>query len=417
MGVYQGVHCFSNQDYTPMTKLTAKKCESATREKDGSKLFDGKGLFLELHKNGSKYWRYKYRIGGREKLLSLGVYPEVLLAEARDKHREAHKLVSEGIDPAQAKEEDKRQKELDATNTFEVVAREWHNMKKSDWSETNANTVISRLEKDVFPVIGKTPIKNITHKMLLDLALTLKERGAHELAKRIIQMSKHIFQYAILTGRAEKNIAIDLKGLVKPKQKGHFAAIETKDFPQFIKDLSYHRPRLKNETYLAVNFMMLTFVRTSEMIKAEWSEFDFEDNTWLIPAKRMKMNRDHLVPLSRQSVKTLQELRCIHEHPKFVFPSRTNRNNHMSNNTVLMALRRMGYGGKMTGHGFRSLAMSTIMEKLGYRHEVPDAQLAHAKRGDVARAYDRAKFLDERVCMMQEWADYIDGLRGKSDLS
>lgn len=391
-----------------MSKLTAKRCDSANRDKDGAKLFDGRGLYLELHKNGSKYWRYKYRIGGKEKLLSLGVYPEVALAEARDKHRDAHKQVSEGIDPQATKQEAKLQKEQEAANTFEVIAREWHAHKKSEWSETNTKIVIDRLEKDIFPVIGDVPIKNITHKILLDLANTVKERGAHELAKRIIQMAKHVFQYAIITGRAEKNIAEDLKGLIKPKSKGHFASIEANELPQFIKDLRGHKAKLKHETYLAVNFMMLTFVRTGEMIKAEWKEFDFDEKVWLIPGKRMKMGKDHLVPLSHQAIEVLQELRELHNHPHYVFPSRTNRHNHMSNNTILMALRRMGYGGKMTGHGFRSLAMSAIMEKLGYRHEVPDAQLAHAKRGDVARAYDRAKFLDERTRMMQDWADYLD---------
>jgi len=266
------------------------------------------------------------------------------------------------------------------------------------------------LEKDVFPIIGKYPIKLITHKMLLDLAHSVKERGANELAKRIIQMSVHIFRYAIVTGRADKNIAEDLKGMVKSEPKSHFAAIESKELPEFISDLRNHKAKLNRQTYLAVNFMMLTFVRTSEMIKAEWSEFDFENKIWLIPAKRMKMNKDHIVPLSRQSIKILEELREIHHHPKYVFPSRINRDNHMSNNTVLMAIKRMGYEGRMTGHGFRALAMSTIMEKLGYRHEVPDAQLAHAKKGDVARAYDRAKFLEERTVMMQKWADYLDNI-------
>ena len=391
-----------------MSKLTAKKCETAKRDKDGAKLFDGQGLYLELHKNGSKYWRYKYRIGGKEKLLSLGVYPEVPLVEAREKHKAAHKLVSNGTDPQQAKREERLVKEQEATNTFEIIAREWFDMKKAEWSEANAIQTIKRLEKDVFPIIGKYPIKSITHKMLLDLANSVKERGAHELSKRIIQMSKHIFQFAIITGRADYNIANDLKGVIKPKPKGHFAAIEASELPQFISDLRNHRAHLKRETYLAVNFMMLTFVRTGEMIKAEWKEFDFNEKIWLIPGKRMKMGKDHIVPLSRQAIEILEELRQLHNHPHFVFPSRTNRNNHMSNNTVLMAIKRMGYAGKMTGHGFRSLAMSTIMEKLGYRHEVPDAQLAHAKRGDVARAYDRAKFLDERVRMMQDWADYID---------
>ncbi len=388
--------------------LTAIVCNNSKPKDRQYKLSDERGLFLCIMPTGGKLWRYKYRIDGKEKTLSLGSYPEIPLAEAREKHRKAHKQVFEGIDPQAVKQEKKRARKEESSNTFEVIAREWYEMKKSEWSDINAKTVIGRLEKDVFPEIGKTPIKLITHKMLLDLAASAKERGAHELAKRIIQMSRHIFQYAIITGRADKNIAEDLRGMVKAKPKGHFAAIEANELPQFISDLRNHKARLKHETYLAVNFMMLTFVRTGEMIKAEWNEFDFDEKIWLIPARRMKMDKDHLVPLSNQAIDILIELRELHNHPLYVFPSRTNRNNHMSNNTILMALRRMGYGGKMTGHGFRSLAMSAIMEKLGYRHEVPDAQLAHAKRGDVARAYDRAKFLDERTRMMQDWADFID---------
>lgn len=406
-----------NENIPPAMKLTAKKCDAATREKDGAKIFDGKGLFLELHKNGSKYWRYKYRISGKEKLLSLGVYPEISLQEAREMHREAHKLVSKGIDPQAVKEEEKRIREQEAANTYEAIAREWYEMKKQEWSDVNATTVLRRLEKDIFPEIGKIPIKLITHKMLLDLAQSIKERGAHELAKRVIQMNKHIYQYAIITGRADKNIADDLTGLIKSQPKSHYAAIEAKDLPKFVYDLKDHKAKLNRQTYLAVHFMMLTFVRTGEMIKAEWSEFDFGEKLWLIPAKRMKMNKEHLVPLSSQAIEILEELRELHNHPTYVFPSRNSRNNHMSNNTILMALRRMGYGGIMTGHGFRSLAMSAIMEKLGYRHEVPDRQLAHSKRGDVNKAYDRAMFLGERIEMMQEWADYIDAIAGNNVLN
>lgn len=406
-----------NENIPPAMKLTAKKCDAVTREKDGAKIFDGKGLFLELHRNGSKYWRYKYRISGKEKLLSLGVYPEISLQEAREIHREAHKLVSKGIDPQAVKEEEKRIREQEAANTYEAIAREWYEMKRQEWSDVNATTVLRRLEKDVFPEIGKIPIKLITHKMLLDLAQSIKERGAQELAKRIIQMNKHIYQYAIITGRADKNIADDLTGLIKSQPKGHYAAIEAKDLPKFVYDLKNHKAKLNRQTYLSVHFMMLTFVRTGEMIKAEWSEFDFVEKLWLIPAKRMKMNKEHLVPLSSQAIEILEQLRELHNHPTYVFPSRNSRNNHMSNNTILMALRRMGYGGIMTGHGFRSLAMSTIMEKLGYRHEVPDRQLAHSKRGDVNKAYDRAMFLDERIEMMQEWADYIDAIAGNNVLN
>ncbi|PCI52964.1 MAG: integrase [Alphaproteobacteria bacterium] len=391
-------------------KLNNIICNNAKPKEKSYKLFDGQGLYIEIMPTGGKLWRLKYRYGGKEKRISLGAYPEISIMDAREKKDGARKLLSEGFDPSVERKDKKARIIEDNDNTFEKIAREWHALKLSDWSEANAKNVLTRLEKDVFPIIGKRPIKNITHKMLLDLANKVKERGAHELAKRIIQTSVHIFQFAVITGRADKNIAADLKGMIKPKPKTHFAAIEAKELPQFMRDLREHKIQLNRQTYMAVHFMMLTFVRTGEMIKAEWDEFDFDEKVWIIPAHRMKMNRDHMVPLSKQAIEILEQLRELHNHPVYVFPSRTNRNNHMSNNTILMALDRMGYRGKMTGHGFRSLAMSTIMERLGYRKEVPDAQLAHAKKGDVARAYERAQYLEERTKMMQEWADYIEGL-------
>lgn len=397
-------------------KLTAKACEAAKPKDKAYKLFDGGGLYLEVKPPNSKLWRLKYRYLGKEKKLCIGEYPIITLAEARNHRDEAKKLLANGHDPSAVKQEIKQEKIQEQANTFEAIAREWHKHKSHEWSEVNAQTVIDRLERDVFPGIGKYPIKIITHKMLLDLAQSVKERGAHELAKRIIQMSVHIYRYAIVTGRADKNIAEDLKGMVKAKPKSHFAAIEAKDLPEFISDLRGHKAKLNRQTYLAVNFMMLTFVRTGEMIGAKWDEFDIEEKQWLVPAARMKMDKEHIVPLSRQAIEILQELRELHNHPVYVFPSRGDRNKTMSNNTILMALDRMGYRGKMTGHGFRALAMSTIMEKLRYRHEVPDAQLAHAKRGDVARAYDRANFLPERIEMMQEWADYLDNIAQGSNV-
>lgn len=391
-------------------KLNDQKCRTAKPKDKAYKLSDGGGLYLEVTTKGGKLWRMKYRYLNKEKKLSIGEYPAITLADARERREEAKRLLANGLDPSSVKQQIKQERILENANTFEVIAREWHEHKKPEWSAVNAKTVLDRLERDVFPEIGKYPIRMITHKMLLDLANTLKQRGANELAKRMIQMCRHIYRYAIVTGRADQNIAEDLKGMIKPKPQGHYAAIEAKDLPQFITDLRNHKAKLNRQTYLAVNFMMLTFVRTSEMIQARWQEFDLNAKTWLIPASRMKMGKEHLVPLSRQAVAILEELRELHNHPVYVFPSRNTRNKTMSNNTVLMALDRMGYRGKMTGHGFRALAMSTIMEKLGYRHEVPDLQLAHAKRGDVARAYDRAKFLTERTKMMQEWADYLDGL-------
>lgn len=374
------------------------------------KMSDGGGLYLEVTPKGSKLWRLKYRFLGKQKKLSIGAYPIITLSEARNQRDEAKRILSQGLDPCAVKQELKQDALNEAANTFEVIAREWHGLKIHEWSKVNAETTLKRLEKDVFPIIGKYPIKTITHKMLLDMAQTVKKRGAHELAKRLIGMCRHIYQHAIITGYAENNIAEDLKGMIKSAPVKHYAAIEAKDIPKFMYDLETHRPRLKEQTYLAVKFMMLTFLRTSEMIGAKWDEFDFKEKIWLVPASRMKMTKEHFVPLSDQAIEILNQLRNLHGHPEYVFPSRNSHHNHMSNNTILMALKRMGYQGEMTGHGFRSLAMSTIMERLGYRLEVPDAQLAHAKKGDVARAYQRADFLLDRIKMMQDWADYLDDI-------
>ena len=353
-----------------MSKLTVKQIDAANREKDGAKLFDGKGLFLSLNKSGGKYWQYKYRHLGKEKLMSLGVYPEISLAEAREKHRIAHKLVSEGHDPMQLQKDAVDEKKQDQANTFEKIAREWLEYKKTEWSETNYKTVKQRLEKDVFPVIGIIPIKSLTHGSLIDLAKTIQERGANELAKRVIQMAKHIFQYAIIHEYAETNITEDLKGFIKTPQTKSYAAIDPKDLPKFLKDFEKHKSRMHRQSQIALELMMLTFVRTSELIKAEWGEFDLDHKIWAIPAKRMKMNNDHLVPLSDQAIALINELRELHRNNHWVFPSRTRSMNHMSNNTILMALDRMGYRGIMTGHGFRSLAMTTIMERLGYAYDM-----------------------------------------------
>lgn len=391
-------------------KLTEAKCKAIKPQSKAKKYFDGLGLYLEVVPSGSKYWRMKYRHLGTEKRLAFGVYPEVSLKEAREKREEARKLIADLKDPSYVKKQMVQKAKEEAGNTFEKVAREWHEHNIDGWKQEHAETILKRLEKDVFPTLGNVPIRDITPKMLLDLAKIIQQRGANELAKRVIQMSKHIFQYAIITGRAEINVAESLKGLIKPKPKQHFASIDYKELPEFLDTLYRNEARLMPLTLYAMKFMMLTFVRTGEMIKAEWSEFDFDERIWLIPAKRMKMNKDHIVPLSEQTVDLLKKIRAVHTNPKYVFPSRDNPNNHMSNGTILMALRRMGWAGKMTGHGFRSLAMSTAMEKLGYRFEVPDAQLAHSKKGDVQKAYDRAKFLDERTQLMTDWADYLDSL-------
>ena len=396
-----------------MNKLTEIQCKNAQPSEKTTKLFDGGSLYLEITPKGKKHWRLKYRSpDGKEKRASFGSYPLVSLKEAREKRDEAKKLLIEHKDPVREKRRKKEQAVAEMGNTFEKVALEWHHHHLGEWKEDHAKTIMNRLERDVFPIIGNLPIRELTHKNLLDMAKSIQARGANELAKRVIQMSRHIFQYAIITGRTDRNLAEDLKGLIKAKPKKHFASLDMKELPEFLGVLYANEARLMPLTHLAVQFLMLTFVRTGEMIKAEWDEFDFEAKTWLIPARRMKMKKDHLVPLSEQTLEVLRQVRDLHTNQKYVFPSRARPRNHMSNNTVLMALRRMGYAGEMTGHGFRSLAMSAIMEKLHYRFEVPDAQLAHAKRHSLGDAYDRAKFIPERIKMMQDWADYLDSVRG-----
>ena len=393
-----------------MNNLTEVQCKNAKPSYKPYKLFDGKGLYLEVTPKSSKLWRLKFHHLNKERRLAIGSYPETPLKLAREKRDEARRLIAENKDPVQEKRRKKEQAIAELGNTFEKVAREWHKLHESEWKPEHAQTVLNRLERDVFPIIGNRPIKALTHKNLLDLAKSIQERGANELARRVFQMSRHIFQYAIITGRTDKNLAEDLRGLIKTQPKKHFASLDIKELPTFLKALHSNQARLMPLTQLAVQFLMLTFVRTGEMIKAEWDEFDFDEKVWLIPARRMKMKKDHLVPLSEQALEILKTIRSLHTNQRYVFPSRDDPQNHMSSNTILMALRRMGYAKEMTGHGFRSLAMSAIMEKLLYRFEVPDAQLAHAKRHSLGEAYDRAKFIPERIKMMQDWADYLDSV-------
>lgn len=388
--------------------LTNKAVDNAKAQEKIYRKFDGHGLYLEVTPSGSRYWRMKYRFGGKEKRLALGVYPEVTLAEAREKRAAARKLLAAGIDPSVAKSERKYLTAMNAANTFEAVAREWHEHNLEKWTMGYAADILHRLEMDIFPEIGKRPIADISPLLMLDTLRKIEKRGAHEMARRAMQYCGQIFRYAIITGKAERNPTTDLKGGLKPVKHGHFAALEAKEIPEFLRALESNEARLFSQTRLAIRLLMLTFVRTGELIKAEWSEFDLDAGEWAIPAERMKMRRPHLVPLSRQAVVVLRELQKHSGNREYVFASVAKPTQHMSNNTILKAIERLGYKGRMTGHGFRALAMSTIKERLGYRHEVVDRQLAHAQQNKVDAAYDRAQFILERRQMMQEWADYLD---------
>ena len=388
-------------------------CKNAKPEAKPRKLADSGGLFLKVMPTGAKYWQWKYRLHGKEKLLSFGVYPEVTLGEAREKRDAARKLLAGGADPSIEKKHAQSLAKLNAENTFEALAREWYDIQKTRWVPRHAAYVLKRLQADVFPEIGAHPIKEISPPQLLAALRKIEQRGAYEIAHRALQVCGQVFRYAIVTGRDERDISADLKGALKPIKHGHFAAIDAKALPAFLEALSRNDARLYPRTIAAIKLLMLTFVRTSELINARWEELDLERGEWIIPAERMKMRQVHVVPLARQVVTILNELHAHTGQWGHVFPNQVEPRKSMSNNTVLKALERLGYKGEMTGHGFRALAMSTIKEKLGYRHEVVDRQLAHAPRDKIAAAYDRAQFLDERRKMMQEWADYLDEAVGQ----
>jgi integrase len=393
--------------------LTDIKCKNTKPTDKPQKLGDSGGLYLQVMPNGAKYWRMKYRIHGREKLLALGVYPETTLSEARDKRDAARKMVAQGTDPSAQKKEKKHLAALNAENTFEPLAREWHSKNKAKWKEKHGQDILIRLEKDIFPEIGNLPVRDITAPRLLSAIRKMEERGAHELARRARGTCEQIFAYGIGTGKADRNIALDLRGTLEAFKRGHYAAFDADELPAFLSKLEKNEARLYPQTIRATKLLMLTFVRTSELINAAWDEFDFANKVWNIPAERMKKGRPHLVPLSRQAIELFNEQKedtNIFQTP-YVFPSQIEPRKPMSNGTILGGIKRMGYKGEMTGHGFRSLAMSTIKERLGYRHEIPDLQLAHSKGNKIDAAYDRAKFIEERTKMMQDWADYIDTLK------
>lgn len=392
--------------------LTTKQIDTAKPTKKLYRIFDGLGLYIEIHPNGGKYWRFKYQFLGKERRLALGKYPESSLLEAREKRDQARKLLADNIDPGAAKAERKNAALIKVATTFELVAREWHDNHKERWIPTHARCIMHRLEMDIFPQIGKMPIADIKPFQVLSAVRKIEDRGAHVMARRALQYCGQIFRYAVITERAERDATTELKGALKPFKKGHYAALDADDLPEFLQSFERNDARLYLQTRHAIKLLMLTFVRTSELIHSRWEEFNFDTKEWIIPAERMKMRRPHIVPLARQTIEVLKEQKGLTGKWEWVFPNVAHPRKSMSNNTVLGALNRLGYKGRMTGHGFRAVAMSTIKEKLGWRHEVVDRQLAHAPANAVDAAYDRAKFLDDRRVMMQQWADYLDKIAG-----
>lgn len=369
---------------------------------------DGDGLFLVVMPSGSKYWQLRYYFGTKEKLLALGVYPEVSLANARERRAQARKVLAAGKDPGEAKKEAKRLIIHKQQCTFEVVAREWHENRLAKWTPQHASKILKRLEMHVFNRMGTRPIADITASELLTVMRKIEEHSG-EIAHRLLQVCGQIFSYAALTERATANPAASLRGALKPVVKRNHAFFKPNELPEYLRKLKSYEGSL--QTKLAMMFLLLTFVRIGELRGAEWSEIDFDKAEWRIPAERMKMKEPHIVPLSCQAVAILKDLQALSGQWRYVFPNQHKPSGCMSENTILYGLYRMGYHSRATGHGFRSTA-STVLNENGFPPDVIERQLAHGERDKVRAAYNHAQYLPERRKMMQWWADYLEEAAG-----
>jgi len=370
--------------------------------------FDGNGLYLEVTPSGGKLWRYKYRFGGKAKLLSIGKYPDVSLSGARKKHQEAREQLAAGLDPSAFKREQK----LKQTKTFETVATEWWRAQKPKWTEAYANTLWRRLKNDILPWLKNRPIDEITTAELLSALRRVESRGAVDTAHRICQYLNNIGIYSVACGYIENNPANNLvKALTQTLKRPMAAITEPKRIGALLKAIDDFEGSFVVKQ--ALRIAPLVFVRPGELRSAEWSMINLDTAEWIIPAAKMKMRRDHIVPLSRQAVEILREIEPLTGRGRFVFPSIRTAARPMSENTINVALRRLGYSkDEMTGHGFRTMA-STRLHEMGWKSEVIEMQLAHADKNKIRGIYNKAEYLDSRVAMMQAWADYLDFLKNE----
>ena len=383
--------------------LTDTKIRTIKPAEKPRKLFDGGGLFLLVTPTGGKLWRLKYRFGGVEKLLAIGAYPQISLAEARQKRDQASALMLNGIDPNEVKKAQKAAGAQEA-ETFEVIAREWHTKLSSSWAPSHANKIIRRLELYVFPWLGDRPIKSITAPDLLMVLRRIEAKGTLETAHRTKQNCGQVFRYAVATGRAERDPSGDLRGAIPPAAGKHMATItDPKEIAGLLRSIDDYRGGIV--TRCALQLAPLVFVRPGELRHAEWSEFNLDAAEWRIPAEKMKSSVLHIVPLSRQALDVLREIYPLTGHGRCVFTSPRTDSKPMSSNAILSALRRMGFTkDEMSGHGFRSMA-STLLNEQGWNRDAIERQLAHAERNSVRAAYNYAEFMPERKRMMQAWAD------------
>jgi integrase len=373
------------------------------------KVADSGGMYLDVRPSGAKYWRLKYRIGGKEKLLALGVYPEIGLKDARKRRDDAKRQMDEGIDPGQQRKVEKLTAVLSAANTFEAIALEWQGQNEKHWAPITAHKIKAAFESSVLPHLGVLPIADITPAALLAMLRKVEATGKNETAHRLRAWCSQVFRYGIQTQRCDRDPAADLKGALKSAKTTHRAALPAAELPSFLRKLNDASARIEYRTRLALRLLVLTFVRPGELRAAAWSEFDTDKAEWRIPAERMKMKEEHIVPLSAQAIAVLEDLRQLTGSGRLVFPCVGNPGKPMSDNTLCRSLQ-YGLGLPVTAHGFRATATSTLLE-LGWLAHVIDRQLGHRERKQVFGAYSHmAQYMEERRRMMQAWGDHLAAL-------
>ena len=387
-----------------LTDLTIKKAKPRDTP---YKLGDAGGMFLWVTPSGGKSWRWSYRHDGKQKLMALGLYPDVPLSLARERHAQGRKLLAQGIDPMAERKAAKTAERVADESAFAMIAEKWLEHWRHGKSLRHVDSTKRRLVANILPSLGEKPIREITAPHLVAMVQTIQERGARDIAKRALETTGQIFRFAVAHGHVERNPAADIRpsDVLQKAFKSNYARIDAKELPHLLRQIQVYPGR--HVTRIAIKLLALTFVRTGELIAAKWSEFDFEGARWDIPAERMKMRASHIVPLSRQTLESLAELHTLTGISEWLFPGEGRSTAHMSNNTILKGLERMGYKGTMTGHGFRGLA-STILHEQDYPHDHIELQLAHAQRNAVSAAYNHAQYLKPRAKMMQDWADFLE---------
>jgi integrase len=393
----------------PLTDIKIKAAKAGDKDQW---LSDEKGLRLLVKKNGSKYWRLKYRYQGKQKTLALGVYPDVTLKAAREAVIDAKRLINNGVDPSEHKKNVAKEVTRSVENIFKNMAKEWWDQQKGTWTDDHAGRVWTRLNQNTFKAIGDMPLDEITPNDVINVVRQIEKRDALDVASRVLQDIRRVCRYAVQTGRLQSNPATELTDILKARKSSHRASLPREELLGFVKALTSYDEKGRLLTKYALQMLVLTFVRPGELRGARWEEFDLNEAVWRIPGERMKMGTDHLVPLAKQSLVIIEQIRPITAHYDLMFPSERDRNNLMSDNTMRRAIFKLGYDGHTPGkskanpHGFRATA-SSILNEQGFNPDAIERQLSHMERNGVRAAYTHhARYMDERKEMMQWWADY-----------